>query len=219
MRKLLAPFLSVMLAAGAAQATGLKIEVGGEAQGTIEIDLFEDVAPKHVAQITAIAEVLDTTPAAARKLASRARAKLRPPAVDASMADWEIVDAFMTAARCGEFDRLLALLAPDVVVTADDAAVLAGTPERIVGRSAVADFFDMPRCRCSAAGVPATRGSTGATRPSPSTSPWPGESSPGWSSGRTPTPWPAWCAVRARTRGPEQRVRGVVPLSGRHGAR
>ena len=55
MRKLLAPFL----AAGAAQATGLKIEVGGEAQGTIEIDLFEDVAPKHVAQITAIAEAGD----------------------------------------------------------------------------------------------------------------------------------------------------------------
>ena len=93
-------------------------------------------------EFPAIAEVLDTTPAAARKLASRARAKLRPPAVDASMADWEVVDAFMAAARCGEFDRLLALLAPDVVVTADDAAVLAGTPERIVGRSAVADFFD-----------------------------------------------------------------------------
>ncbi|CAM3670639.1 sigma-70 family RNA polymerase sigma factor [Nocardioides marinus] len=89
-----------------------------------------------------IAEVLDTSPAAARKLASRARAKLRPPAVDVSMADWEVVDAFMAAARGGEFDRLLALLAPDVVVTADDAAVLAGTPERIVGRSAVADFFD-----------------------------------------------------------------------------
>ena len=89
-----------------------------------------------------VAEVLETTPVAARKLASRARAKLRPPAVDASMADWEVVDAFMAAARGGEFDRLLALLAPDVVVTADDAAVLAGTPERIVGRSAVADFFD-----------------------------------------------------------------------------
>jgi peptidylprolyl isomerase len=56
---LAAPVLSVMLAAGAAQATGLKIEVGGEAQGTIEIDLFEDVAPKHVAQITAIAEAGD----------------------------------------------------------------------------------------------------------------------------------------------------------------
>ena len=93
-------------------------------------------------EFPAIAEVLDTTPAAARKLASRARAKLRPPAVDASLADWEVVDAFMAAARGGEFDRLLALLAPDVVVTADDAAVLAGTPERIVGRSAVADFFD-----------------------------------------------------------------------------
>ncbi|MDQ7071229.1 MAG: peptidylprolyl isomerase [Rhodobacterales bacterium] len=36
-------------------ATGLKIEVEGEANGTIMIDLFEDVAPNHVAQITAIA--------------------------------------------------------------------------------------------------------------------------------------------------------------------
>ena len=93
-------------------------------------------------EFPAIAQVLDTTPVAARKLASRARVKVRPPAVDASLADWEVVDAFMAAARGGEFERLLALLAPSVVVTADDAAVLAGTPERIVGRTAVAEFFD-----------------------------------------------------------------------------
>lgn len=44
------------LVAGPAFATGLEIDVAGEANGTIKIDLFEDVAPLHVAQITAIAE-------------------------------------------------------------------------------------------------------------------------------------------------------------------
>ncbi|MWB78996.1 peptidylprolyl isomerase [Pseudooceanicola sp. 216_PA32_1] len=48
--------LALTLAAGPALATGLKIEVAGEAQGTITIDLFEDVAPGHVARITELAE-------------------------------------------------------------------------------------------------------------------------------------------------------------------
>lgn len=89
-----------------------------------------------------IATILDTTPAAARKLASRARAKVRQPAPEDELADWAVVDAFMAAARNGEFDRLLQLLAPDAVVMADDAAVLAGTPEQIVGRQEVAGFFN-----------------------------------------------------------------------------
>ena len=77
-----------------------------------------------------IAAVLDTTPAAARKLASRARAKVAQPAAEDALADWEVVDAFMAAARGGDFERLLQLLAPDAVVGADEAAVLAGTPGR-----------------------------------------------------------------------------------------
>ncbi|MDQ2756223.1 MAG: sigma-70 family RNA polymerase sigma factor [Actinomycetota bacterium] len=89
-----------------------------------------------------IASVLDTTPAAARKLASRARAKVTQPRKDDRLADWEVVDAFMAAARTGQFDALLRLLAPDAAVTADDAAVLAGTPRQIEGRDAVARFFD-----------------------------------------------------------------------------
>lgn len=44
------------LVASPAAATGLKIEVEGEANGVIEIDLAEDVAPGHVEQITALAE-------------------------------------------------------------------------------------------------------------------------------------------------------------------
>ena len=44
------------LLASPALATGLEIDVQGEANGTIVIDLFEDVAPLHVEQITKIAE-------------------------------------------------------------------------------------------------------------------------------------------------------------------
>lgn len=52
MRKLAAVFA---LMASPALATGLQIEVEGEANGTITIDLLEDVAPKHVEQIAALA--------------------------------------------------------------------------------------------------------------------------------------------------------------------
>ncbi|MEL7252944.1 MAG: peptidylprolyl isomerase [Pseudomonadota bacterium] len=44
------------LMASPVAATGIDIEVSGVANGTISIDLLEDVAPKHVAQITALAE-------------------------------------------------------------------------------------------------------------------------------------------------------------------
>ena len=89
-----------------------------------------------------IAAILDTTPTAARKLASRARAKVTQPHSEGVLADWEVVDAFMAAARNGDFDRLLRLLAPDAAVTADDAAILVGTPARIEGRDQVATFFN-----------------------------------------------------------------------------
>jgi peptidylprolyl isomerase len=48
--------LAFSLLASPALATGLQIEIAGEANGTVTIDLFEDVAPQHVAQITALAE-------------------------------------------------------------------------------------------------------------------------------------------------------------------
>ena len=47
------------LVAGPAFAVGLEIDIAGEANGTIKIDLFEDIAPLHVAQITAIAQAGD----------------------------------------------------------------------------------------------------------------------------------------------------------------
>lgn len=89
-----------------------------------------------------IAELLETTPVAARKLASRARAKVTQPAAEDRLADHEVVDAFLAAARRGEFTRLLELLAPDVVVLGDAPAVALGTPARIEGRDAVAAFFN-----------------------------------------------------------------------------
>ncbi len=52
MRKLT---LLLALAASPAAATGLEIDVDGEANGKIVIDLFEEVAPKHVEQITELA--------------------------------------------------------------------------------------------------------------------------------------------------------------------
>ena len=88
-----------------------------------------------------IAAVLETTPVAARKLASRARAKIGQPVPEDGLADWQVVDAFMAAARGGDLHRLLQLLAPDVVVRADRAAAGLGTPERLEGRQEVATFF------------------------------------------------------------------------------
>ncbi len=93
-------------------------------------------------EFSTIAAVLDTTPEAARKLASRARAKVAQPASEDQLADWEMVDAFMSAAKDGDFLRLMQLLAPDAGLRADAEAVLAGTPERMDGPNEVATFFN-----------------------------------------------------------------------------
>ncbi|MCH1866675.1 sigma-70 family RNA polymerase sigma factor [Nocardioides sp. CFH 31398] len=89
-----------------------------------------------------VAAVLGTTPAAARKLASRARAKVAEPVSEEAAADRRVVDAFMAAARGGDLEGLLRLLAPDVEVTADAAALGLGTPQRLTGATEVAAFFD-----------------------------------------------------------------------------
>lgn len=89
-----------------------------------------------------IAELLGTTPVAARKLASRARAKVTQPAAEDRLADWEVVDAFLAAARGGDLARLLELLAPNAVVAGDEAAVATGTPALLEGQRAVAEMFN-----------------------------------------------------------------------------
>ncbi len=90
----------------------------------------------------AIASALGTSTASARKLASRARGKVREAGPAARLADWEIVDAFLAAAKGGDLARLLRLLAPEVAVAGDPAAIEVGTPDRIDGRDEVAAFFN-----------------------------------------------------------------------------
>jgi RNA polymerase sigma-70 factor (ECF subfamily) len=75
-----------------------------------------------------IAPILGRTPTAARKLASRARRRVRSATANPSpdpARQREVVDAFLAAARGGDFEALLAVLAPDVVLRADRAIVLA----------------------------------------------------------------------------------------------
>src|SRR3954468_18565490 len=70
---------------------------------------FEDIAP-----------IVDRSPDAARQLASRARRRVRGADRDAPTADRQVVDAFLAAGRDGDFQRLLELLDPNVVLRADD---------------------------------------------------------------------------------------------------
>lgn len=91
-----------------------------------------------------VAVVLDTTSANAKKLASRARRRLErveTASTDAARESghWQIVDAFLAAAREGRIDTLIALLAPDVVRSADPAVLPEGGRIDVVGSRAVAE--------------------------------------------------------------------------------
>ncbi|WP_333683645.1 peptidylprolyl isomerase [Pontibaca methylaminivorans] len=55
MRRLMVVSLAASLVAGGALASGLEIEVAGEANGAVVIELFDDVAPAHVEQIRTLA--------------------------------------------------------------------------------------------------------------------------------------------------------------------
>ncbi|MDT4982175.1 MAG: hypothetical protein QOG07_4054 [Pseudonocardiales bacterium] len=90
-----------------------------------------------------IADIVGRSPAAARQLASRGRRRVQgvtPPDGDRTR-QREVVDAFLAASRGGDFDALLALLDPDVVLRADSAAVIAGAAGELVGAAAVAETF------------------------------------------------------------------------------
>ncbi|CAN7720290.1 sigma-70 family RNA polymerase sigma factor [Bradyrhizobium sp. LjRoot220] len=94
---------------------------------------FEEIAP-----------IVGRTPAAARQLASRARRRVQgtPPAPDADVSrQKKIVDAFLAASRSGDFEGLLAVLDPDVVFRADQAAQRLGSLPEIRGAAAVAETF------------------------------------------------------------------------------
>jgi RNA polymerase sigma factor (sigma-70 family) len=89
-----------------------------------------------------LAAILERSPAAARQLASRARRRVRgaAPAADADrVRQRAVVEAFLAASRRGDFDGLLAVLDPDVVVRADRGAVPAGISGEARGASAVAE--------------------------------------------------------------------------------
>jgi RNA polymerase sigma factor (sigma-70 family) len=90
---------------------------------------FEDIAP-----------IVDRTPQATRQLASRARRRVRGavPVPDADLsAQWEVVDAFLAASRKGDFEALVAVLDPDVVLRADGGR-LAGLSHYVRGAENVA---------------------------------------------------------------------------------
>ncbi len=90
-----------------------------------------------------IAPIVGRSPTAARQLASRARRRVqgaRVPDADPTR-QREVVDAFLAASRGGDFDALVAVLDPDVVLRADRAAVDAGASQEVRGAAAVAETF------------------------------------------------------------------------------
>ncbi|MFD8251497.1 sigma-70 family RNA polymerase sigma factor [Streptomyces werraensis] len=94
---------------------------------------FDDIAP-----------VLERTPAATRQLASRARRRVRvtaPPSDPDTTRQRQALDAFRAAARTGDFEALLAVLHPDVVLRADAGALVQGVAgsKRLQGARRVAE--------------------------------------------------------------------------------
>jgi len=84
-----------------------------------------------------LAPILGRTPAAAAQLAARARRRVRGTPVadtDRRIADERaVVDAFLMAARAGDFDALIAVLDPNVALHADAVAAPSGQPIRMRG--------------------------------------------------------------------------------------
>jgi RNA polymerase sigma factor (sigma-70 family) len=93
---------------------------------------FEEIAP-----------IVERTPAATRQLASRARRRVRgaTPAEEPDVRrQRRVVDAFLAAARSGDFEALVAVLDPDVVFRADRGRLAAGDVTPVVtGAAAVAE--------------------------------------------------------------------------------
>jgi RNA polymerase sigma-70 factor (ECF subfamily) len=92
---------------------------------------FEEIAP-----------LIDRSPSAARQLASRARRRVRGAEVPAPDPDLgrqrEVVDAFFSAARGGDFGALVAVLDPDVVLRIDGGTALPDFSMAVQGATAVA---------------------------------------------------------------------------------
>jgi hypothetical protein len=99
-----------------------------------------------------IAPIVGRSPAASRQLASRARRRVRGAATvpDADLnRQREVVDAFLAAARGGDFDALVAVLDPDVVLRSDRGAVPADASREVRGAPAVARRAAKERARAA----------------------------------------------------------------------
>jgi RNA polymerase sigma factor (sigma-70 family) len=88
-----------------------------------------------------IARIVGRTPTAARQLASRARRRVQgAPVPDVDLAgQWAVVDAFLAAARAGDFERLLAVLDPEVVLRSDGGVARPDLTTLVRGAQAVAE--------------------------------------------------------------------------------
>jgi RNA polymerase sigma-70 factor (ECF subfamily) len=87
-----------------------------------------------------IAPIVDRSPVAARQLASRARRRVQGSVPDADrdlQQQRRVVDAFLAAAREGDFERLMTVLDPDIVLRADGGA-LTSASRFVRGAQAVA---------------------------------------------------------------------------------
>src|SRR3954471_514334 len=87
-----------------------------------------------------IAPIVGRTPTAARQLASRARRRVQgAPVPDVDLAgQWAVAAAFLAAARDGDFERLLGVLDPDVVVRSDGGVARPSLMSFVRGARAVA---------------------------------------------------------------------------------
>jgi RNA polymerase sigma factor (sigma-70 family) len=87
-----------------------------------------------------IAPIVGRTPAAARQLASRSRRRVQgAPVPDVDLdGQWAVVNAFLAAARNGDFERLVAILDPDVVLRSDGGAARPDLVSLVHGASRVA---------------------------------------------------------------------------------
>ncbi|MEU4824881.1 sigma-70 family RNA polymerase sigma factor [Actinomadura sp. NPDC023710] len=112
-----------------------------------------------------IAPIVERTPAAAKKLASRARHRVRGAAAppEPELAEQRrVVEAFLAAARSGDLDALLGVLAPDVVRRADRAALTPGRPAVLRGADSVAREMQLFGRRARYAGPALIDGTIGA---------------------------------------------------------
>jgi RNA polymerase sigma factor (sigma-70 family) len=93
---------------------------------------FEEIAP-----------IVERSPVATRQLASRARRRVQEARVQPGEISRrrEVVAAFLAASREGDFDALLTMLDPDIVLRADTAAAQMGADAEAIGPRAVAGIF------------------------------------------------------------------------------